>query len=828
MKLKVYNIIWVLMLVSHISWAQLELTGKVTDAGTKEGIASTQIYIEELKKLEDTDKDGNFQFKNIPSGKYTIVVFSYQYETLATQIELATNQNIDFELTELTTELSEVVINQKKEEIFGLKRLQPVEGTAIYAGKKSEVILLDQMVGNRASNNARQVYSQVVGLNIYESNDGGLQLSIGGRGLDPNRTSNFNTRQNGYDISADVLGYPESYYTPPVEGLEEIEVIRGAASLQYGTQFGGLINFKMKEPVANKKIELESRQTVGSFGLFTSFNSLSGTVGKFSYYTYFNYKQGDGYRPNSDFDSKNFFANVRYAFSDETSVSADFTYLKYLAQQAGGLTDSQFAEDPMYSNRERNWFEVDWKLYSVRLDHKFSNRTDFSLNVFGLNAERNALGFRGIPGPDGVNENPIDEPDWIDEQGEYVYSRDLIKGNFDNWGAEARFLTRYSLQNRDAVFLIGAKYYKAENTSVQGPGTNDTDANFSFDNNERFYPNVSSFTFPNQNLALFGENIFYLNDHLSITPGFRLEYINTESEGTYRNYINTTDPTEDPEYVIETEQQSLPRTFVLLGLGLSNEFNPNLELYWNFSQNYRSVTFSDIRTVNPSFIIDENIQDENGYTSDIGLRGKWKNYISYDIGSYVMMYKDRIGIVFDDRANRVRTNIGDAMIYGLEFFADWNLIETLQGDNKKMKFNWFVNAAFTGSKYLNSIEGNNNVDGNKVEFIPDINIKTGFNMGYKNLLSSIQFTSLSKQYTDAQNSPIDEPGGSREGVIGEIPAYYIMDFSLSYTYKMLKLESGINNLTDNNYFTRRATGYPGPGIIPSDGRSFYLTLGIKL
>lgn len=825
MKLKVCSIAAAMVLCTQVVWAQYNLKGRVTDATSQKGVASTQVYIEELKKLAESDANGDYEFANIPEGDYTLVVFSYQYQSIATQISVEADATLNFELTELTTELSEVVINQKKEEIFGLKRLQPVEGTAIYAGKKSEVILLDQMVGNRASNNARQVYAQVVGLNIYESNDGGLQLSIGGRGLDPNRTSNFNTRQNGYDISADVLGYPESYYTPPVEGLEEIEVIRGAASLQYGTQFGGLINFKMKEPITDKKVQLVSRQTVGSFGLFTSFNSISGTVGKFSYYTYFNYKQGDGYRPNSEFDSKNFFTNMRYAFSDRTSISADFTYLKYLAQQAGGLTDSQFAEDPMFSNRERNWFEVDWKLYSVRLDHKFSNRTDFSLNVFGLDAERNALGFRGIPGPDGLNRNPVSEPDWQDENGDYIYPRDLIKGSFDNWGAEARLLTRYSLFERDAVFLIGAKYYDAQNTSVQGPGSLGTDPDFTFDQANTDYPNVSDFTFPNRNLAIFGENIFYLNDRLSITPGFRFEYIKTQSDGTYREFP---DPTDNSTYVERTDIQSFPRTFALFGIGVSNEFNPNLELYWNFSQNYRSVTFSDIRTVNPSFIIDEDIQDENGFTSDIGLRGKWKKYISYDVGAYIMMYKDRIGVIFDDRANRVRTNIGDAAIYGLELFADWNLIETFQGDNQKMKFNWFVNAAFTGSQYLNSIEGNNNVNDNKVEFIPDLNIKTGLNMGYKNLLSSIQFTSLSKQFTDAENSPVAAEGSAREGVIGEIPAYYILDFSLSYTYKMLKLETGVNNLTDNSYFTRRATGYPGPGIIPSDGRSFYLTLGIKL
>ncbi|MFT5077301.1 MAG: Fe(3+) dicitrate transport protein, partial [Flavobacteriaceae bacterium] len=42
-----------------------------------------------------------------------------------------------------------------------------------------------------------------------------------------------------------------------------------------------------------------------------------------------------------------------------------------------------------------------------------------------------------------------------------------------------------------------------------------------------------------------------------------------------------------------------------------------------------------------------------------------------------------------------------------------------------------------------------------------------------------------------------------------------------------KLEAGINNVLDNYYFTRRATGYPGPGIIPSANRNFYMTLQMK-
>ena len=101
-----------------------------------------------------------------------------------------------------------------------------------------------------------------------------------------------------------------------------------------------------------------------------------------------------------------------------------------------------------------------------------------------------------------------------------------------------------------------------------------------------------------------------------------------------------------------------------------------------------------------------------------------------------------------------------------------------------------------------------------------INIKTGFRFGYKNFLSSIQYSYLSSQFSDATNAK----GGSLSGVTGEISAYDILDFSASYKYKFIKLESGINNVLDNAYFTRRATGYPGPGIIPSSPRNYYVGL----
>lgn len=279
----------------------------------------------------------------------------------------------------------------------------------------------------------------------------------------------------------------------------------------------------MKEPNPNKPLEVISRFTLGSYGLYTNFTSVSGTKNKWSYYSYFNYKKGDGFRPNSEFESKNVFAHLGYQFNEKTKLTGEITYMRYLAQQAGGLTDAMFNEDPYQSNRARNWFQVDWLLYNLKLDHKFSDKTNFTFNFFGLNASRDALGFRT---------NRVSQVDSNQE-------RDLIKGDFKNFGFESRLLTKYKVFNKDATFLIGSKFYKADNYQEQGPASDGIGPDFDFTNDEYpNYPNQSQFDLPNLNVSVFGENIFYVSDKFSVTPGFRFEYIKTQSDGFYKN-INT-------------------------------------------------------------------------------------------------------------------------------------------------------------------------------------------------------------------------------------------------------------------------------------------------
>ena len=800
MKLLVYKIF---ILISFFGFSQTNYSGKVIDKLTKSPLANVSVYNSTENKLSKTNSDGLFDLV-IESNNTEILFYSEGYNLKS--VILSGNKNYSIiELDSQIEKLDEVIVRANKKKVFQIERLKDFEETYVYAGKKNEVILMDLSMANLASNNARQVYSQIPGINIFQNDDAGLQLNIGGRGLNPNRSSNFNTRQNNYDISADALGYPESYYTPANEGLQEIQILRGAASLQYGTQFGGLVNFIMKKPNQEKKLEIITRNTLGTNGLYTNFTSTSYKKNNFSYFGFINYKKGNGFRENSEFNSINYYQNFNFQIDEKIKITADITYLNYLAHQAGGLSDIMFRDNPFQSNRERNWFDINWFLYNLKYIYKVNDGLNLSLNFFGLEAKRNSLGFRT---------NRVDQIDPGEE-------RDLIKGDFSNYGFEGRILKNYKIKNKKNYLLLGFKIYNSNSMSEQGPGSGNSTADFEFDfNNYPNYVNQSKYRYPNKNFALFGENIFYLNENLSITPGFRYENIVTKNIGFYRR-INT-DAAGNVIYNERfDENDSRKRSFLLLGLGIGYKVNIDLDLYSNFSQNYRSVTFADISIINPAYAINPNIDDEKGYTFDFGLRGKVKDIMSFDSSLFALIYRDRIGFVQrvfpDGNVKSERGNVGNAQILGFENLIDFNLKKILSLNNNN-EMNFFINYSFINSKYLESEEIG--IEGKSVEFVPDHNLKTGIKYGFKNLSINFQYLYMSSQFTDSSNAI----NGNLSGVIGEIPSYRIADLSFSYNAKKISYEFGVNNLLNEKYFTRRATGYPGPGIIPSAPRNYYLTL----
>jgi len=748
--------------------------------------------------LIQSNKNGLASFES-NSDLAFIQVFYSGYQIYRDSLNLADNQTFQINLKPLESSIQTVEVWDENRSGFSMNSLSSIDGMGIYAGKKSEVLVPEKLDANKATNNARQVYARIPGVNIWESDGAGIQLGIGVRGLSPNRTANVNVRQNGYDISADALGYPESYYSPPLEGIEKIQFVRGAASLQYGTQFGGMLNFVMKDG-GKEPLEVVSRQTVGSFGLFNSFNSIGGTKGKTRYYGFYQFKRGDGWRENSGFDVHTVYASLSHQINDIWTVKGDFTHMSYQAQQPGGLTDAQFEENPRQSMRNRNWFKVNWNLASLDVEGVLSPRTKVNAKVFGLLASRDALGYLGAP-------NRQDDEDSY---------RDLIHGNFENIGTEIRLLHRYEVLDKRSVALFGIRAYNGNSQAQQGLAGEGSGPNFSFLNDQA---NKSDYDFQNINYALFFENVFYLSDQFTITPGVRYEYIDTRAQGNYFTYLtNLVGDTLESQVFYEKRMRN--RGVWLFGLGVSKKMSNGLEIYANLSKNYRAINFSDMRIDNPSLRIDPNIADESGYNADLGIRSSGERF-RYDLSFFYLGYNNRIGaILMRDPVSfqqyRYRTNIASSSSYGLEAYGEW--IAFQKSEESNFETSVFCNLSLNRAFYTS--EENTAIDGNRVELTPEYIVRGGVRLSYKETAITIQVSHLGEQFTDATNAEF-----TPNGVNGMIPSYTVADLSLSQKIsKNFRLEGGVNNLFNARYFTRRAVGYPGPGIIPSDGIGLYLTL----
>ena len=191
-----------------------------------------------------------------------------------------------------------------------------------------------------------------------------------------------------------------------------------------------------------------------------------------------------------------------------------------------------------------------------------------------------------------------------------------------------------------------------------------------------------------------------------------------------------------------------------------------------------------------------------------------------------MYYNNRIGTTLEVDSVlfstfQYRTNISASRTFGFECIAEADWWKILIKDSAKFRLSTFVNFSYNNAKYINSKE--EAFQNKLVELVPPYVLKTGISFGNKLFSISYQYSYTNEHFSDATNST-----HQANAVNGLIPSYSVMDLSGKLTYKWFQIECGVNNLGNSLYFTRRAISYPGPGIIPSPTRNYYLTLQIKI
>jgi Fe(3+) dicitrate transport protein len=693
-----------------------------------------------------------------------------------------------------TTSLLKPVIVTGYKTVNGVGHMLDVKGEIIYAGKKTEVILVDSLDANLAINNSRQILGRIPGLNIVETESSGFTANgIATRGLNPVQSIEMNTRQNGYNISADVYGYNEAYYIPPMEGVRRIELVRGAASLQFGAQFGGMVNYVTEDVPKEKNFQFKTSQTLGSYGLFNSFNSVGGHYRKFSYYGFLQYRNMEGYRPNSGQWQLSGFGKIQYTPSEKLNVGLEYSLLRNRIQMPGGLTDSLFYANPKASTRARNWLKSPWNILTAYLNLSSTDETSISVKTTYIFSNRSLVWRNEDGGPEAL--------DTIDmATGQYA-PREVGSEDMHSISTEARVLTNYQLGKTKSTLATGIRISYAW-FKRQGGGEGTTGSDFDLSITGDWGYNLDFTTF---NIAPFAENTFRIGKQFSVTPGVRFEYLKSTANG-YKIVDN----------VKQIPNENRSRTFPLFGLGLEFKTSQNFSIYGNITQAYRPIDYSMLEPFGVTAKIDPNLKDAYGYNSDIGYRGTVKNYLNFDFSLFYLAYNDRIAEVLrTDSATgeqyAYRTNAANSVHKGVEAYIEFNLLKFINPYSKQ-GLSIFNSLGYTDAKYTSG-----EFRGNRVEESSQIIERVGVIYSVKGFSSTFQYNYTGDAFGDATNARI-----SSNPIAGYIPAYAVLDLSATYRINNYSINGGVNNLTNKAYFTRRTDEYPGPGIIPAVGRSFYL------
>ena len=684
-----------------------------------------------------------------------------------------------------------------------IRQLPDVAGTFLFAGKKTEVINVSLLPADLTNKIGRQVFAKIPGIFVYDMDGTGNQVNIAARGLDPHRGWEFNIRKDGIITNSDMYGYPASHYSMPLESIERIELVRGTGSLQYGAQFGGMLNYVSKQGDTTRPVSFENVTTVGSFNLLSTYNAIGGKKGKFRYYAYIEKKSRDGYRKNEHTSGEAQSIALTYEPTTRFSVKLEWSRSKYVYRIPGPLTDSMFYADPKQSSRSRNYFSPDIHIPSININWQASHNTKIQLISSAVLGYRNSIQYDKTTGI----------KDTINAVTMQYNNRQVDIDAFHSYTTEVRVLHQYTLGSQMSSLTGGVQYMNTDLHRTQlGKGTTGSDFDLTLVT-PGFGRDVH---FKTKNIAFFAENKFQLLSNFSISAGARVEDGRTNLSGTISYY---------PENAIPV---SMSHHFPLFGASFSYKPVNGTEVYGGFSQAYRPMLFKDLIPTSLYEKVDPNIRDAKGYNAEVGVRGHWK-FLRWDVNGYVLQYDHRFGTLAQtDNTGALilyRTNIGNSLSTGAEIFiqADWVL-------RNKVSFSLFTSTAFMHARYTNAIvkSGTKNIDirGNKVESAPDVITRNGATVRYKMLTFSALYSYTASTFADALNTVVPP---KTTGAIGLVPAYGLLDLNTSIKFsKMIDMRFNLSNVTNKQYFTKRPTFYPGPGVWPSDGRNGSVTLAIRL
>ncbi len=694
--------------------------------------------------------------------------------------------------------------------------LPPVEGTRINIGKKTSFVK-PQEFPTFAGNDFREVMATTPGIIVSEEPQSPI-INFGYRGLNSQRSEFMQVLEDGISLKNEQFGFPETHYTPILDAVERIELIRAGAALQYGCQPGGALNFVMKMPRLDAPFHFTTRNVFGSYGYYRNYTEVDGTVGPFGYYLYYDHRQQDGFREaNSDYDLNNGSSRLVWDVTKDSQFILTLDFYDENHGEPGGMRrreevnppNSVFVEDG-FTQTSRFFDRFRLERYYAMLEYQkfFSERTELEIKAFGgylsrWSKRQRGGGFGTLPsGPDASTNSIQLREAWTE-------------------GVDARVRHDYDLFNNVSTIAGGIYFYHALQDRTDERG---------------FTPDAESGMLRNLNTgetwdgAIFAENRFHFG-RLSIVPGMRLEFLNQsldEQLNVAKNsngepLANQSDFNFVPLFglgvgytVVEGAPLSVASAPVAGGKGAESKevvsqtvtgFGPpRVELYGTVSQAYRPITYGELVPTGASSVVNGDLKEGKALQFEYGVRGKPFPYLNFDVGGFYFTFDDQIGEVILPSGFTSTENVGDARYIGFEAATELDILSLINGGIPSS----YGNLTLYGNVTLLDAEftaGPN--DGKTPAYAPNYQVKTGAIYSYKNTFKVALLGTLVD----------DEFGDDGDSFEGFIPAYNVWDLTAEFRFWKGRagVFAGIRNVFDESYWGEVRE----EGIMPALPRNYY-------
>lgn len=630
--------------------------------------------------------------------------------------------------------------------------------------------------------NVNEALRKVPGVHVREEEGVGLRPNIGIRGLNPTRSTKTLLLEDGLPLSFAPYGDNASYYHPPIDRYESIEVSKGSQVIRFGPQTaGGVINYITPEP--QKEFGGLVGLAAGTRGYLNGHVMATGNGAILDLYR----KESDGARDNmhSRLDDLNF----KWAgqLNDDHKLVLRATYFKEYSQLTySGLTQAEYVNlGARYNPFKNDFFDASRTGLSATHEMRLNADTKVLTSVYGAYFDRDWWRQASDTGTSATALNCQGQTGELRLLGTALTDTQLngckMQGRLRQYttaGIDSRVQTRHQLFGVASDLEMGIKYQHEIQDRRQENFTSYTQyiagTGMTLGENQQRRTNATSG---------FIANRFQLNDRLALTPIARVEYIQHERINAINNTRGTTSFTE-----------------IVPGISATYQLAESTHLYGGVHKGFSPPRVEDAINSSGGTV---DLSAERSVNAELGIRSSPSRDVNVDIAVFRNNFSNLVQ-VGSIAGGSTAYQEGRALFQGLELATQFDKLTTALAGNLFARGSWTwlptadQKSSFSSSAGVGAI-------GNRLPYAPEhlLNLTLGYRAP-SNWNTRAEYVFIGKQYSDFANTVT--PAATSNGQTGLIDAYGIWNVVANYTVGSATLFVTAKNLTDQTYIVDRTRG----------------------